>query len=315
MLPTSTSKPAVIIFERHWDEVPKQIVKDLIPELAKEGYDTLCVDAPQNWSEEEILSSHQSGLELDKDINSQAKQYLEKAGINNNQLSDMGYTKLAALMRLFVSSQRYYEVAEKIKGLPASLLYKDIFKEAKQHSITLKGVDIDAADYHKMVSVDVFKRMRVIEKNESNRISTFSKNLFKLQREGKNLIFICGAFHAEKLLQKFREQDNEESVIYYFPHSEKNYDDGFDDVKEVHSNETLKNHTYRIMNAPERKSLVDRVLKDIKSKNTRPTPEIMRRHLKPRTWIPHDSFQRSIPAILRPIYSIGAFLNCCRRKK
>ncbi|VHO02007.1 hypothetical protein RHT_00325 [Candidatus Rhabdochlamydia sp. T3358] len=31
------SLPIVVIFERHWDETPKHLVKQLLPELVKEG--------------------------------------------------------------------------------------------------------------------------------------------------------------------------------------------------------------------------------------------------------------------------------------
>src|ERR1700722_17926007 len=132
---SSISLPIVVIFERHWDEVPKQLVKDLLPQLAEEGYDTLCFEAPQNLSEKEILSSHKYGLDLNSKICSQAEECLKRAGINDiDKLSTMGFENLAHLMQLFVSSKKYNEVAEKIKHLPATLLLKDIFNKANQLS-------------------------------------------------------------------------------------------------------------------------------------------------------------------------------------
>ena len=44
------SLPIVIIFERHWDTIPKTIIKDLLPALNKKGYQTFCFEAPQDLS-------------------------------------------------------------------------------------------------------------------------------------------------------------------------------------------------------------------------------------------------------------------------
>ncbi len=78
----STSLPTIIIYERHWDETPKKVLKNLLPKLAEEGYDTLCLEVPQDWETEEILLSHQQGLNFDSNLYSQAEQYLKNARIN-----------------------------------------------------------------------------------------------------------------------------------------------------------------------------------------------------------------------------------------
>ena len=41
------SLPIVIIFERHWDLIPKPLVKELLPELSKRGYGNFCFEAPE----------------------------------------------------------------------------------------------------------------------------------------------------------------------------------------------------------------------------------------------------------------------------
>src|SRR5204862_107854 len=82
-----------------------------------------------------------------------------RVGIKDVALCDLGFKKLAELMRLYVSSQRYLDVAEKIKELPSSILLKDIFNDAKKLYFSIKGVDIDANDFEDIISSDLSQRM------------------------------------------------------------------------------------------------------------------------------------------------------------
>jgi hypothetical protein len=310
MLSPSASMPILIIFERHWDEAPKQIVKSLIPKLSQEGYDTLCFEAPQNLTESEILSSHNEGLDLDNRIHSQAKEYLERAGIRNILLQDIGFKKLSNLIRLYVSSQKYLELTEKIKGLPSSLLLKDLFNQATRLSLSIKGVDIDATDFDAMLSFDLSKRMSFIEKNEDYRIETIAGNLFRLHGERKGLIFICGALHAENLINKFKAQNIHDRVLYYFPHSNKNYEDSVEDVKEYLSNDTLKKHTFCLLDESDCQSLVNRIIREIKSSNTHYKKEIIGGNSHS-VFLSHF-FQKDFRAFIRPGYYVDALLDIDR---
>jgi hypothetical protein len=307
MISSSASMPIVVIFERHWDEAPKQIVKNLIPKLSEEGYDTFCLEAPQNLEEREFLSSFQAGLELDIKINSQAQDCLERVGIRNIRLSDIGFEKLADLMRLYVSSQRYLEVAERIKNLPAHLLLKDTFRIAKRLSLNIKGIDIDEADFEKIISKDVSKRMKIIKENENYRIATISKNLLQLYKERNGVIFVCGALHAENLINKFKENNLDERILYYFPHSNKKYDDSIDDIKEGLSNEKLRNHTFCLIDENNHKLLVEKIIKDIKSKNIQYKQEIVGGNSH--SIFLSNFFQKDFRAFMRPGYYVDALLN------
>jgi hypothetical protein len=299
------SLPLVVIFERHWDQEPKKLLKALIPELSKEGYDTLCFEASQNSTEEDLLSSHRKGLELDLKINSQAYEYLERAGIKDFTLCDLGFEKLAELMRLYVSSQRYLDVAEKIKGLPASLLLKDILYDAKKRYFSIKGIDANVIK--EIISIDLSQRIRVIEEKEDLRISTIFSNLLNLYKSGKNVVFVCGALHAENLINQFNEKGMQSQILYYFPHSDKSYDDSVDDVKEHLSNETLKNHTFCLLDEQDRTILKERIVKEIKSKNLNYKEEIMEENSHSKFL--SDFFNVIFKAHMRPGHYLDAVLN------
>ena len=194
------SLPIVIIFERHWDTIPKSVIKDLLPDLSKKGYETFCFEAPQNLSSAEIVARHNSGLELDSGIQQQAEKLLKQVGITRN-LSDMSFRSLADLLRLYVSSKKYVEVAEKVKQLPASHILKEVFDEATKLSMSLKGIDIGSEDFDEMTSVDLSRRMSGIRLKEDHRITTMVQNLLKLRtQQEEGVIFACGALHAKGLV-------------------------------------------------------------------------------------------------------------------
>ncbi|NGX58147.1 MAG: hypothetical protein K940chlam3_01052, partial [Chlamydiae bacterium] len=89
------SLPSVIIFERHWDEAPRQLVKHLLPKLGAAGYDTMCLEAPQNLTSSEILSRFEACLEQDSGIHSQAEQLLKRAKVEiRGRLSDVSFKEL-----------------------------------------------------------------------------------------------------------------------------------------------------------------------------------------------------------------------------
>jgi len=268
MIGSSTSTlPILVLFERHWDRTPKNVLQSLFPKLSELGYDTLCIEAPQNFSEKEIVSSHRNSLESDQQLNSEVNNCLKRVGIIHPSLFDIGYIKLAELMRNFVSTQHYSQITEKVKGLPASILFKNILQTAVKLHFTIKGVDINSKEYGEMISLDLSKRMEMINFNEELRILTFYKNLLALHEKGKNIIFVCGAFHAKNLINKFTDHKIQDRVYYSFPYSNKSYSEGFDDVKESLLSDTLVDHSFCITNSQEKKTLQDKIVKDIKAHN------------------------------------------------
>lgn len=305
MISSPTTLPFVIIFERHWDQEPKKALKDLIPKLSDEGYDTLCFEFPQSLTEEEIISSHLKGLDFDIKLNSQAYAYVERAGVKDIQLCDLGFTQLAKLMRVCVSSQRYIEVAEKLKGLPSSILLKDLLSNAKKLHFSIKGVD-DAQSLQDIQSADLSKRMSVIKNNEERRITTIFENLLNLHKGGKNIVFVCGALHAKNLMNKFEEQNLQDHVLFYFPHSNKSYDENFDDVKNL-SKGTLENHTFCLIDEQSRNLLNGRIIKEMKSKNVNYKEEVVGGNSHSR-FLSHF-FNKNFKAYLRPGYYVDALLD------
>lgn len=257
--------PIVMIFERHWDEIPKLLVGDLLPSLANHGYDTLCFEAPQNLGSKEIIDRSKNSLEFDSKLYQDAESYLRRVGIVR-KLSDVSFTELVELMRLYVSSKKYMEVAEKIKQLPASLAYQEVFNKAEKLKMVVKGIDIDSDDYDGIIAVDISKRMTGITKNEDDRVATMFKNLIRLRNRDKGgVIFICGALHATGLLDRFKEKNLADAVFYYFPHSSSRYDDSFDDFSVLPMSTTFRDHAY-LLTKQEIGSLSEKIITEVTGK-------------------------------------------------
>jgi len=179
------SLPIVILFERHWDTIPKHLIQTLLPKLAKQGYDTFCIETAEHLSSDAIIANHKTALEEASTLKAQAEGLLKQVKITK-QLSLLGFSELSHLMRMYVSSKHYQVVAERIKDLPASKLFESIFKITRKHAITVKGIDLSM---DQALSEGHSKRVRILDRFEDQRVSIMFNNLSKLQRKQKGVIF------------------------------------------------------------------------------------------------------------------------------
>ena len=296
--------PVVIFFERHWDTVPKSVIKDLLPDLNKIGYKTFCFEAPQNLSAVQIVDRHNSTLAFDSNIQKQAEKFLKQVGITSN-LSDMCFRNLIELLRLHVSSTKYVEAAEKIKQLPASSILKEVFDEATKLSMSLKGVDIDSEEFNEMISVDLLTRMPDIRLKEDKRVTTMFQNLLKFRaQQEEGVIFSCGVLHAKGLINEFKKHGLHDEVFYYFPHSSSRYDKSIDDIK-VAMNDTLVDHTY-LLAQEDIKPFSERVIREITEK-TKYIKEIL--DYNSHSQFLSNCFKTNFRAFLRQGYHVDALVD------
>ncbi len=264
--------PLVILFERHWDVPPRELLINLLPSLIDEGYDTLCFEAPHDSSEEQIVAGCRYRLEEASEMASTSQKLIQQRVKLKGKLSDLDLAKLTQLIQLYVSSKKYDEVATKIKHLPAISLLNDILTTCEKNSIFVEGIDIKQTDYSKINKFD-YSRDTVTE-SEAYRIQTFTANLLRLHQKREGLIFCCGGLHAAGLMASLKEQKIE-NVLYYFPHSPKFLYSGFDDIRQFHVNETTKGHIYSLSSESEIRTLAQRVVKEIKSRNTHHKAELL----------------------------------------
>ncbi|MGR3952074.1 MAG: hypothetical protein QRY74_04150 [Chlamydia sp.] len=254
--------PPIIIFERHWDTIPKEVVKELLPTLSTKGYRTLCFEFPKDLSIDEMLKRHQNGLETDFRIQQEAQLYLANVGIKEN-LNSIGFRKLNDLIKNYCSSKHSIEVAEKIKNLPASCMMKEIFDMAKEYSLSLKGIDIESAKHDEMISKNMVERITDIRALENLRITTMVQSLLDLQKNSEGgVVFTCGALHAKNLITELKKNGQKE-LLYYFPHSKKRWDENLDDIKML-TIDVLRDHAH-LLSEHEVERFGKRVIEDVKN--------------------------------------------------
>lgn len=274
MLPISN--PTIIIFERHWGTVPKQVVLDLLSPLSQEGYDTFTLEVPSELSKEEIVSRHARGLSEDLKIQQDAEGFLQKANIRHLKPSSIGFFALAKLMQNYVSTQYFNLLAEKIKGIPGALTYKALLSSAQHLSIQIKWIDIEERLLHEITGNQIFgDRTGAIKKHEDKRILSFSENIVRLIKEKRGTIFLCGATHAQNLIQKLNALAH--PILYYFPHSFLRYDPNTDDIYDytLELNPSLQNHNFSLINDSDIKDLSSRIVLEVRRKNQRHLLEIL----------------------------------------
>ena len=98
-------RPIVIIFERHWDKIPKQVAQSLISNLKQEGYNTFCFEHPHDIPEDQIIPGIKGAIEAQSEMQTTAVDYLKRAGIeqSSDDLQRMLFEKLRMLMWQHVS--------------------------------------------------------------------------------------------------------------------------------------------------------------------------------------------------------------------
>lgn len=270
MILPNSSLPLVIVFERHWDCKPREILAQLLTKLSREGYNTFCYEAPHNVSEQDLIQSQNLACRIYQEEYDAAVGWLNFYGVDSKGLPDIGFIKLRELMKQCVTTTCFNEAAERIKLLPATLLLTKVIRNVRQeHSYFIKGIDLDEDEFVQITHQEIPSRMKAFRKNEKKRINNFVQNLLKLRNSQSTPVFLCGVLHADNLIKKLKETIPSDDFVYYFIHSNKQFDDNLDDIKSSFTNETTINHTFCVRNEQEQSALLSRIVSDIKSKNTK----------------------------------------------
>ncbi|KTD21166.1 hypothetical protein [Legionella londiniensis] len=226
--------PIIIMLERHWDAVAKDALKYTLPSLVEKGYDVLCFESPSDEGEDILISRIESTIQFARERYSEANSLLKKRGINVN-LTEMNYSDLQRLLRLYVSTQYSNEMALWFRELPGHEKKLDLVRAAKSLKMSIAGVDLLASEMEKLqsmeVQVNLKKKLSAIDQLDCKRIASFKKHLLNLQRSGKGVIFVVGKFHYEQLVKAFSDEYSLSDVIFIHPHSPKCLDKSIDDRK------------------------------------------------------------------------------------
>ena len=304
------SLPIICIFERHWDTYPKEVLLDVLPDLAQLGYNTLCVEAPEDVKKEEILNCLDISIKKSTECLEVAQKYLsfQKQIDLKTPMDKISYSKLAELMRLYVTSQKYQMMAEWIKNLPGHQKMKEVFDKAQQHKFELHGIDISEKSYNSMFVTNQgewkshFERdVNIIDK-DAERIRVMTNHLSKLKKENRGIVFLCGAYHVREIFAKFKKMDFEgEALPYFICRGDQVYDEQFDEIGELEERggEILNGHVFRLQHR-QIKTFGEKIINEVMRK----IPDRLQQ-----IGLLNSYFEVEFEARMRPGYYVDAVLD------
>ncbi|MDR3476601.1 MAG: hypothetical protein P4M14_01040 [Gammaproteobacteria bacterium] len=215
--------PMVLFFERHWDTIPKKVLKKLLTALAELGYDTLCFERPQNLTFTENIQSMQTGIDFVREQIVQAKSFLVKAGVKlDKELWELPFVELCNILQEHVSSKRYMELAELIKNLPGHEILLEIMNEANVHEMLVLGTDINEDHYYSIVSQSYDTRITALKDSAKKREMTMGMNLIGDYQQRKGVAYLGGALHSNAIIEILKKGISEDQILAYLPHSPEN---------------------------------------------------------------------------------------------
>jgi len=265
--------PIIIVFQRNFDPAPQSVIKNLLKPLSAQGYDTLCLERPQNMAANDMEGELQKSLAFVEKLNKDAVALLKQRDIAVNvELSSVNYSKLAELMMYFVSSKRYNEVAYNIKHLPAMRVQKEMLRTAKQQGMLVQGVNSGNSSFDLLYENGLSAVVNDIDKNMHENNNIKATNLARLCKQRKGLIMFSGCANAPDLIAALDKCGLRENVLYYFLHSNVRLDSAVDDLAETSKNVVFTNHLFSVNDANEIAAFTMKLNEDIAAKSPQFVP-------------------------------------------
>ena len=264
----------IIIFERHWDTRPKQLITNVLPQLKASGYNLLCLEAPHDLSpavlHDRVIKSAEDSTQVHEKVISLLK---KRHVMVNGALSDMGYQALKSLVYQYISTRNTTDVVELLLNYPAQLAMKTMMEQAQILAMPVMGIDIDSARMEKLLAINLESRITALDIVAAERNQSMVGHLQTLQRENKGVVFLCGVDHAEEVMVLVRQYNLQDYVSCYFVHSERRFDDSIDDIAIYSNTDTLREKSILLTNDGEVKDFSDKLLKEMRQANQHCLPE------------------------------------------
>jgi hypothetical protein len=215
------SFPIVMIFERHWDTTPPLLIKNLLPSLEVEGYDTFCEEEPSSTSEADFFTKIKNRQQRDIKIMNVFNDLVDRKKIpfSKNLASFTCEELIEALPSSFP-----IKLIPLIKLLPATKLIIENLLFAKQRSFSI--VFIDDPEFGKLYSPDDDDeaRLKVLLKTKDQRDRVMADRLYDLYANHKGIIVSLGVRHSKAIVENLKRKGlTDKDIVCYFPHSSYSY--------------------------------------------------------------------------------------------
>ena len=268
-----TPLPTILLFERHWESLPKKVLRTILEQYA--GYNALCTETPCDVMEPQIISSLNTVLTDEQELEQAAKQYLStpraQQYLSQAKLSlstpweDWLFDDLELCLRNLVSSQESAEYAKTLKDLPAKIYYQKTLLDF-QPSISIIGIDIAQDDYRALTDAPTMRsRSEVIQALEEQRNQQLFKGLLQARAQNEGTIMLCGAWHAEYFMKMIHEQGLEDQFVVRFIHTDRPYANNADEAYGSLIDPYRKQQKDSPLSV---KAITDDIMSEVEQKNT-----------------------------------------------
>lgn len=217
--------PIIVPLERHWDSNTSKTLIEALPFLFEKGYDTLCLEYPNDDDVCKVVNCIQETITLGESLTRQAAEIFKKKGIKISSLSSLDATLLKFLLWLYVSSKNFDGMALHIRELDGNKQKLELVKLALSMKLNIQSVDLSYQQIKILSYPEVSSNDRgdVVNALDNNRIASFMNNLLTQWYAGKNIIFPVGVFHYKRLVEEFHKHGLLQDVIFIRPFTPHDY--------------------------------------------------------------------------------------------
>lgn len=214
--------PIIILVERHWDKAPKKALMSALPFLTTSGYDTLCFESPYEKNEQETIHAIEHTIEFIETRLAEVNQFFAQRGIFYN-LPEMDYIDLQQLLKNYVSSRYYTEMALWFKELPGHKEKLLMIRKALESDMKICGIDLESEQLESINGLEaqnnLKSRLSGLSALAKMRAMAFKRNMLELQQQGKGVIFVVGQAHYLDLIEEFSKEYPLSEIIFLHPRS------------------------------------------------------------------------------------------------
>jgi hypothetical protein len=100
------SLPVIMVFENHSDPIARLLLSHLLPNLAKEGYDTLCLEMHRNVPPYKIIQRMDDQIDKIEKERDCVQIFLKGRGVTQ-QISDLRFESLVSLRMKIINAMHF----------------------------------------------------------------------------------------------------------------------------------------------------------------------------------------------------------------
>jgi hypothetical protein len=304
------SLPIVMLFNRHWDITPQLLIKEMLPGLSKEGYDSFCEERSSALSEQDIFNDMENHIGSSLDYLNIFNQIadLSKLPCNRN-LNDLTLSELQYALPNKCDYSDAEDMTYAIKHLQAHKRHRDNLFLAKEMAFQIHPID-DPLSVNEVESVlgDSELEYEAMKKTQSVRESVMADRLFHMHSLGAGIIVSLGCNHFKNMVELLQKRGlGEEDIVCHFPHTMYRYRWPLKNDLEnlIEKGSILINKTTSATSDEEIYKLSLKLLSEVKSKKELKKELLKNCHIQ----FLSEYFNVNFKPHLRPEYCLDAVLS------